>query len=218
MDTTARKRRFAETNPTHAFADHPSAGLAHSSSEVSHETRARLDRFRYIGNFGTTSKTSSPASTTHTEPAAKRSREATSESIASSTAREGSTSTPTTARFTLPGLAPPSAPKRPSNRLAFEPAEPLSSFQARMSSNNSRSSFVSSNSHDNRDGREKVLLGAAVRSVKPILSTRFGGSAGKKRKLGKGVPLVVPREKAAQDEEEESAEARLRRLYRSLDG
>ncbi|BGP73195.1 hypothetical protein NBRC10513v2_006599 [Rhodotorula toruloides] len=216
-DTTARKRRFVGTDPTHASADPPSQGLAHSSGEVSHETRARLDRFRYIGNFGTTTKTSSPASATSSEPATKRSRDAASENIASAMARGGSTSTPTTARFTLAGLAPSSAPKRPFNRLAFEPAEPLSSFQARMS-NSSRSSFASSNTHDDRDGREKVLLGAAVRSVKPILSTRFGGGVGKKRKVGKGVPLVVPRERAAQDEEEESAEARLRRLYRSLDG
>ncbi|GAA6058288.1 hypothetical protein NBRC10513_007510 [Rhodotorula toruloides] len=126
-DTTARKRRFAETDFARAPADPPSPGLAHSSSEVSGETRARLDRFRYIGNFGTTSKTSSPASATSSEPASKRSREAASENIASTAARGSSTSTPTIARFTLPGLAPSSTPKRPFNRLAFEPGEPRSS-------------------------------------------------------------------------------------------
>ncbi|BGP27086.1 hypothetical protein Rt10032_c12g4886 [Rhodotorula toruloides] len=220
--TVATKRRFAETNPTQASADLPSPGPAHSSGEVSHETRARLDRFRYIGNSGATSQTSSPASAYHSESATKRSRDAASENIIASTATRGSsTSSPTTARFTLPGFSPSSGPKRPFNRLAFEPAEPLSSFQARMSSSSSRSSFAGSYARDDSEGREKVILGAAVRSVKPILSTRFGGSvsgvAGKQRKVERGVSLVVPRDRGVQDEKEESAEARLRRLYRSLE-
>lgn len=214
---TATERRIQEIEFADESSSTPKPFLARASSGLGSETRARLDRFRYIGNFGTKAKASSLSLADRSSPAPEPSRgNAAPPDI--SAFRGPSYSTPATARFTLPGLAPSSAPKHPNNRLAFQPAEPLSSFQARMSS-----SHASSSESATGEGREKVLLGAAVRSVKPILSTRFpsggsGGGAGKKRKVGKGVPLVVPRERSAQDAEEESAEARLRRLYRSLDG
>ncbi|BGP51037.1 hypothetical protein JCM10450v2_006963 [Rhodotorula kratochvilovae] len=164
----------------------------------------------------------------------------TSASASSSTATTPSASSST---FRLSGLAPDSASSstsdsasRPAGRLAFSPAESLAAFRARVagavsapspSSSTSAAGTASCGRKRARDaasaedggGRERVVLGTAVRSVRPVSLASIGGS-GRPRGAGLGRsvgPRATPRREGAQ-EGGESAEARLRRLYSSLEG
>ncbi|BGP42848.1 hypothetical protein JCM10449v2_006860 [Rhodotorula kratochvilovae] len=121
-------------------------------------------------------------------------------------------------------------------RLAFAPAESLAAFRARMAGASAASSSSSSTgaaapasggrkrardaaSAEDGSGRERLVLGTAVRSVRPV-SLASTGASGRARGGGMGRSVgarAAPRLERAQDGAE-CAEARLRRLYRSLEG
>ncbi|GAA6057966.1 hypothetical protein JCM3770_000655 [Rhodotorula araucariae] len=66
-------------------------------------------------------------------------------------------------------------------------------------------------------GRERVVLGTAVRSVRPVFLPGVGGVAsGRNGGMGRGVTTPAAPRRAGPPEGAESAEARLRRLYRSF--
>ncbi|GAA6057955.1 hypothetical protein JCM3770_000649 [Rhodotorula araucariae] len=143
--------------------------------------------------------------------------------------------------FRLPGLAPPStlsstAPhsaSRPRGRLAFTPTESLTAFRARTaresapsSSSPSIGAVTSSGGRkrardaaggDCEAGRERVVLGTTVRSVRPVFPQGVDGAArGRNGGMGRGVTTPAAPRRAGPPEGAESAEARLRRLYRSF--
>ncbi|BGP51057.1 hypothetical protein JCM10450v2_006983 [Rhodotorula kratochvilovae] len=120
-----------------------------------------------------------------------------------------------------PAFAPLAAPAARHCRLAFAPAESLAAFRARMAREGAASSASSSTgaAGPTSGGRERVVLGTAVRSVQPVSFTSIVGS-GRPRGGGPGRSVgarAAPRREGAQ-EGGDRAEARLRRLYRSLDG
>ncbi|BGP42839.1 hypothetical protein JCM10449v2_006851 [Rhodotorula kratochvilovae] len=162
-----------------------------------------------------------------------------------SASSSNATATPsvTSSTFRLPGLAPVSPSSttsgslpRPAGRLAFAPAESLAAFRARMAGASAALSPSSSTgaagptsggrkrardaaSAEDGSGRERLVLGTAVRSVRPV-SLASTGASGRARGGGMGRSVgarAAPRLERAQDGAE-SGEARLRRLYRSLEG
>ncbi|GAA6013295.1 hypothetical protein JCM10207_000846 [Rhodosporidiobolus poonsookiae] len=147
-----------------------------------------------------------------------------------------------TAAFTLPGLAPSGG------RKSFVPAESLAAFRARTAARaganavaETRRSAGKRTRYEDDDGdgecskadereRERVVLGAAVRSVRPVSLAHSASLSAARKKPRLGVearlgpaPLVSAVRPAAGGGGEEgtggreSDEARLRRLYRSLD-
>ncbi|GAA5959197.1 hypothetical protein JCM21900_001424 [Sporobolomyces salmonicolor] len=124
-----------------------------------------------------------------------------------------------TPRFALPGLAyPPRGGSGPS-RLSFKPSESLSAFQQRKGLSAEGGPQPSKRRRTNSieaGGREKVVLGASIRSVRP--ATRASIAGGRRGRGGRAmVPVVARSVKRDKEDEGESADARLRRLYRSLD-
>ncbi|GAA5902379.1 hypothetical protein JCM8208_007273 [Rhodotorula glutinis] len=166
-----------------------------------------------------------------------------------------------TSTFRLPGLVPSSsspssrqhAPSSPTDRLAFKPAESLAEFRARRAAEveaaaRGRGTGAGGRGEEAGGGgggggggpprRERIVLGTAVRSVRPVaLAQAPLGSGSSMRGRGRGRArggFAAPRAGgagagaghgrgdepglAASRGEGESAEARLRRVYRSLDG
>ncbi|GAA5831993.1 hypothetical protein JCM11251_002777 [Rhodosporidiobolus azoricus] len=158
----------------------------------------------------------SPTSSANTVPALTR-------SFASS--KPGSTATPepqvqtssSTGRFTLPGLTPSGGKK------SFKPAESLVAFRQRVDASRGNKHLRDDASEE---GREKVVLGASLRSVRPPSSTSTAsssssfGTRNRKKPRISNIPIVMPRPSAPGRNEghEETPEERLRRIYRSLDG
>jgi hypothetical protein len=145
--------------------------------------------------------------------------------------------------FSLPGLAISSLGK---STKGFRPAESLSAFRARTGEEAGVLGGEKRRRFDEEGGegglvsgekggaREKVVLGAAVRSVRPVaLSTSSPSAAAtssrpsftvtgaatsrKKPRLGVSPLVTARRAEGGVEEDKESAEARLRAIYRSLD-
>ncbi|BGP19431.1 hypothetical protein JCM10213v2_007520 [Rhodosporidiobolus nylandii] len=206
----------------------------------------KLERFRRPGAFPPAPATAATSvvaegSSLASNPSTSRSRRSPAPSLsaaARSAPQSGLAHTPAQpmGRFTLPGIAPSTAPT--SKKSAFRPLESTSSFISRTAGGSSSSRAVPRAAGSERPGaslepvrREKVVLGAAVRSVRPVtldpVSAGFsaslpggtGGTARKKQRVGGGggfVPIVQARTAASRQDGEESDEARLRRLYRSV--
>ncbi|GAA5992161.1 hypothetical protein JCM10908_001797 [Rhodotorula pacifica] len=220
---------------TNASTPAPKVSRSHGQG-ISPMTRKRLDRFKRVGNFST--QLDEPAS------AAKA-----ADTTAFPTPAAASSSSRVSTSFSLPGIGPPSCaqvkpPKR--SRLDFTPSEPLESFRARHPSrpNLQQPSPASGRSFEPREepvsptpagrmtggGREKIVLGAAVRSVRPVmLAGQTGASSGSSSSSSSRKPappkrfkrpLAAPRVDYSAfgeaGQEEETQEAKRRRLYRSL--
>ncbi|GAA5995541.1 uncharacterized protein JCM10292_005239 [Rhodotorula paludigena] len=222
------------------------ATAASSSSRNSLQSSfSRLERFRHIGAFSSTAPP--PDSSPLRASALPVAEQGASFSPIASTPAPSAPSSPargalgSSSTFRLPGLS--AAQSLPStSRLAFKPAESLSAFRARLAARDAapaspNAKRVRPRSGDDEEGErpERIVLGAAVRSVRPVElgatgvagAGRASSGAGARRGRGRGARgrgavavVTTPRRRVGKDgdEEGESAEARLRRLYRSLDG
>ncbi|GAA5968433.1 hypothetical protein JCM11641_007635 [Rhodosporidiobolus odoratus] len=129
-------------------------------------------------------------------------------------------------KFTLPGLVPQPATRKG----GFRPTVSTKAFQAQQS----LAERTEAKSNEEASSRPKVVLGAAVRSVRPFsLGSSMSaaatgnrdeehmasGAAKKKPRLAAGTKQIAaaPRTSLQQEADGESEEAKLRRLYRSLD-
>ncbi|GAA5935176.1 hypothetical protein JCM10213_000668 [Rhodosporidiobolus nylandii] len=238
--------------PPLGVAPHPtfSSATALDTAAAPHQpltsSARKLERFRRPGAFPPAPATAATSvvaegSSLASNPSTSRSRRSPAPSLsaaARSAPQSGLAHTPAQpmGRFTLPGIAPSTAPT--SKKSAFRPLESTSSFISRTAGGSSSSRAVPRAAGSERPGaslepvrREKVVLGAAVRSVRPVtldpVSAGFsaslpggtGGTARKKQRVGGGggfVPIVQARTAASRQDGEESDEARLRRLYRSV--
>ncbi|GAA5886324.1 hypothetical protein JCM6882_001606 [Rhodosporidiobolus microsporus] len=186
---------------------HPSASIPSTSTPRPKPSSAKkLDRFRHRPSFSMPPPPSSRSTVAGSFPASKP-------SFDSLTAARTDTSSATTSssRFTLPGLTPSSV------KRGFKPAESLSSFRQRVAG----ASAPLRQLDDEGPKRETVVLGSSLRSVRPADAASSSSSSFGRRKRPRisGVPVLAPRLTAsdADEEHEETAEERLRRVYRSLD-
>ncbi|GAA5877905.1 hypothetical protein JCM1840_002943 [Sporobolomyces johnsonii] len=112
-----------------------------------------------------------------------------------------------TPRFALPGLAPrPSGGTGPS-RLSFKPSESLGAFQQRkgLSTLSAEAGPPSSKRRRTNSieagGREKVVLGASIRSVRPV-TLASTAARGKRGRGGRAMGPVVARSMRRDGEDE----------------
>ncbi|GAA6030779.1 hypothetical protein JCM8097_008873 [Rhodosporidiobolus ruineniae] len=189
-----------------------------ASSFVS-SSSARLARFRHqpaatppaAGNDASPESSRTTSDLDLASPAARSKPSATPPPSHPSSTPSSSTASRST-KFTLPGLSLPSGSKR-----GFKPAESLTDFRKRSRQDSANGLELAGSSAGG--AREQVVLGAAVRSFKPGPAIGSSTSTARKKPRYGRTALAVPRiGGGGSAAEEESDEARLRRLYRSLDG
>ncbi|GAA5868376.1 hypothetical protein JCM8547_002170 [Rhodosporidiobolus lusitaniae] len=180
----------------------PSQAYFHSPSTFHSPATKKLDKFRRrpaASSIGTSPVLPSPSSSTTlssspvvggllchnpspTPPSPPPRRRCKRSPTPPCPAPQPASPSSSSSRFTLPGLALALNPEGPKSRFAFKPAESFSSFQAKRA--RVADEVEAEQEQEQGKGREKVVLSAAVRSVKPVSLAGGGGAFPTLGKLG----------------------------------